>query len=333
MSDQDTDFDTDPGSAGSEPPSHYAQQEAQQAKEKASDDRLDRAVRDAAQEVFSRDRDLDTIARKRSNDGTSMDATIRQAYADIAARPEPLQMPALPGEPTIEQTLEARQKWEAMPLATKRDTVNAHSQVAELKSAAERFGLEVKTVDDFVKLKAMMDGDRSNGSPDAGPNPVWEKVGIGHEVQSDAEALERLDDFASRHAATFARNGVSMAEGIEYLMAAQELLERDPQAGINMLAQSYGVAPQGDASAQVMPALVEEFAATKSGGLSPAVRRAMAEVIYSDHRLFSGNLPAWQVLQTAFSEVKRRQAVRAKREPHKKLEDAVDQAAAGIYRR
>ena len=82
-----------------------------------------------------------------------------------------------------------------------------------------------------------------------------------------------------------------------------------------MLADGYGVDLGGAQQGSVMPALVEEFAATKAGGLSPAVRRAMAEVIQNDHRLFSGNLPSWQVLQTAFSEVKRRQAVRAKREP------------------
>ena len=64
-------------------------------------------------------------------------------------------MPGLPGEPTIEQTLEARQKWEGMPLATKRDTVKAHDRVAKLKEAAEYFGLEFKTVDDFLKVQAL----------------------------------------------------------------------------------------------------------------------------------------------------------------------------------
>lgn len=174
-------------------------------------------------------------------------------------------------------------------------------------------------------------GQQQQQAAPAAPSEVWNKVGIGHEVRSDAEALQRLDEFADRHAETFRRNGVSMAQGLEYLMAAQEALERDPQAAINQLAQSYGVIPQAaDPQAQVMSGIVEEWASTKRD-LTPAIRQEMAQLIQSDPRFADG--PALNALNAAYSEVKRRAGMRAKRDPGKKLEDAVDQAASEVYRR
>ena len=146
--------------------------------------------------------------------GGSIEDTARAAWEKIQARPAPLQMPALPGSPGVEQTLQAQREWGRMPHTTRQDTVKAHDKVAKLKEAAEYFGLELKTASDYAALQSLMDQARPTAEASA-PNPVWEKVGIGHEVRSDQEALARLDDFASRHGESFRRNGVSMAEGIK----------------------------------------------------------------------------------------------------------------------
>ena len=123
-----------------------------------------------------------------------------------------------------------------------------------------------------------------------------------------------------------------MAQGLEYLVAAQEIFERDPVAAINQLAEQYGLKAAQQATS-AMPALVDEWSATKAGGVDQATRRAMAEVIMTDPKLAASDMPVLQVLNAAYSEVRRRAAVRAKREPHKRLEDRVDDAAYEIYSR
>jgi hypothetical protein len=133
---------------------------------------------------------------------------------------------------------------------------------------------------------------------------------------------------------TFQRAGLSVAEGIEHLAAAQEWYNRDPQGFVNQLAANAGLVPQAQAAApqeaQVMNGLVEAWAETKKD-LSPAIRQEMAQLIQSDPRFADG--PALNALDAAYSEVKRRAAVRAKRDPGRKLEDAVDHAARKVYGR
>ena len=327
----DTDFDTDTDSAPEMPgPLEVAERDA------ATDARLDATVRDAARTAFDRERpDHDAVMARRQNGETSMDDTIRASWDNIQARPPEPVMPSLPGNPTMEATMTAQAEWDRSPKSIQHLISGAHKELGAMKEAAEGYGIRLETMADVKAFREMM-GQQANGqsAESSAPNPVWEKIGIGSEIGSNDEGLARLDHFASRHGETFARNGVSMAQGLEYLMAAQELLERDPQRGIDLLAQAYGVAPgaaptNGD-QARYQHA-IEDFAADK-GAEFEDLRQAMATVAMEEGFAVEG-VPLRRQLETAFREAKRRMAQHAKRDPSKRLEDRVDETARGIYER
>jgi hypothetical protein len=182
---------------------HEAAQEAAIAREAESDRRLDATVRKAAEAAFHGE------ARPRQDADQKIDATIRQAWDRVQARPPELRMPELPGNPTIEETLKAEVEWNKASLADRQAIVHSTQQIKALKQYAAELGVEIKSAADLIAVQQAMGQGQQNSAvaQSSAPSPVWEKVGIGHEVKSDQEALQRLGDFSDRWGADVSASG------------------------------------------------------------------------------------------------------------------------------
>lgn len=136
-----------------------------------------------------------------------------------------------------------------------------------------------------------------------------------------------IGSVVARHAETFRRAGVSPAQGVEYLLAAQAMFERNPEAAIRELARANGVNLGG--SEQAMVSLVDAWAQTKAGGVTPEIEQAMLDIMQEPR--FAGEGNPLNRLNAAYSEAKRRMGQRSRRSSDEKMHATLKATADEIY--
>ena len=202
MNDTDTDINLDSGGdLASEIASHEARDAAEEAPlehDRKQDAKLDSVVRKAAEKHYNREqREADALARGRSDAPQSIEDTVRQSYARIAARPEQPSMPLRAGA-SVEEAVEASQNWAALLKADQRGLADKMEEIASMREASKALGLELSDAD---VLKLVQDADRQKNAqaPQGAPSPVCRKSALVTRYNPRAEAMSRLNDFADRH--------------------------------------------------------------------------------------------------------------------------------------
>ena len=146
MTSSDTDTFEGEADTGSEGISPLEFQEAQQAREKAQDAKLERHVRDAYDKVSDRQARSDPDSMGKVAPDKTIDETLADTYAKISRRASPVTMP-LKANATADEAVDSAAAWATLPAGEKQFLANRVQLVADIRSGAERMGLTLSDAD------------------------------------------------------------------------------------------------------------------------------------------------------------------------------------------